>query len=122
LYVVIRYKGLLHMKQGQALKGHLDVLLLAALEKGPRHGYAIIEYLADRTAGELALAAGTLYPALHRLEAEGLVRGQWQEATGERRRRMYALTKKGERALVTRSHDWIHFSAVMNAVLRGGHA
>lgn len=108
--------------KGQALKGHLDLMLLAALERGPRHGYAIIEWLGERSEGELELAAGTLYPALHRLEEDGLVRGQWHEPAGERRRRVYALTKKGERALVTRSHDWIHFSRVMNAVLKGSHA
>jgi len=107
--------------QGQALKGHLDVLLLASLDRGPRHGYAILEWLEQRSGGELKLAAGTLYPALHRLEQDGLVRGQWHEPPGERRRREYALTKKGERALVTRSHDWIAFSRVMNAVLRGAH-
>ncbi len=107
--------------QGQALKGHLDVLLLTALERGPRHGYAVIEWLQQRSDGELKLAAGTLYPALHRLEEDGLVRGQWHEPAGERRRRVYSLTKKGERALVARQHDWIAFSRVMNAVLGGAH-
>ncbi len=105
--------------QGQALKGHLDVLLLTSLERGPRHGYAIIDWLEQQSGGELKLAAGTLYPALHRLEADGLVRGEWHEPAGERKRRVYALTKKGERALVTRQHDWIVFSRVMNAVLGG---
>lgn len=107
--------------RGEALKGHLDLLLLAALERGPRHGYAIIEWLQERSDGELKLAAGTLYPALHRLEADGLVRGQWQEATGERRRRVYALTKKGQRAITTRHEEWLAFSRVMNAVLGGAH-
>ncbi|MGZ3442898.1 MAG: PadR family transcriptional regulator [Polyangia bacterium] len=106
--------------KGEALKGHLDVLLLSSLEHGPRHGYAIIDWLQQRSGGEIKLAAGTLYPALHRLEADGLVRGQWHEATaGERRRRMYALTKKGERAMVQRQHDWIVFSGVMKAGLGG---
>jgi PadR family transcriptional regulator, regulatory protein PadR len=105
--------------KGESLKGHLDVLLLSSLERGPRHGYAIIDWLQERSSGEIKLAAGTLYPALHRLEADGLVRGQWQEPPGERKRRVYALTKKGERALVTRQHDWIMFSGVMNAVLGG---
>lgn len=107
--------------RGEALKGHLDLLLLAALERGPRHGYAIIEWLQERSGGELKLAAGTLYPALHRLEADGLVRGHWQEATGERRRRVYALTNKGRRAIATRHEEWLAFSRVMNAVLGGAH-
>jgi PadR family transcriptional regulator PadR len=105
--------------KGEALKGHLDVLLLSSLEHGPRHGYSIIEWLGQRSGGEIKLAAGTLYPALHRLEADGLVRGQWHEPAGERKRRMYALTKKGERAMVTRQHEWLVFMSVMNAVMGG---
>ena len=109
------------MRQGQALKGHLDAMLLASVARGPRHGYAIIEWLAARSDGELTLAAGTLYPALHRLEEEGLVRGSWHEAPGERRRRIYGLTKKGERALAAQKDEWMAFSRVMNAVLGGAH-
>lgn len=103
--------------KGQALKGHLDVLLLTSLERGQRHGYAIAEWLAARSDGELKLAAGTLYPALHRLEEDGLVRASWQEPPGERRRRVYALTKKGQRVLAERHKEWIAFARVMNAVL-----
>ena len=107
--------------KGQTLKGHLDAMLLASLARGPRHGYAIIEWLAARSDGELALAAGTLYPALHRLEEEGLLRGSWHEPPGERRRRVYALTKKGDRALEAQKEEWAAFSRVMNAVLGGAH-
>ena len=57
----------------ELLKGHLDALLLAVLENGPRHGYAIIEALRDGSAGALALPTGTVYPALHRLERAGLI-------------------------------------------------
>jgi transcriptional regulator len=105
--------------RGQALKGHLDAMLLASLARGPRHGYAINEWLEGRSDGELKLAAGTLYPALHRLEEDGLVRASWQEPAGERKRRVYALTKKGERALGEQHKEWVAFSRVMNAVLGG---
>src|SRR5947209_7462972 len=59
----------------QALKGHLDVLLLAALEDGPRHGYAVKEALREGSGGRFDLPTGTVYPALHRLEDAGLVAG-----------------------------------------------
>ena len=94
-------------------------MLLASLQRGPRHGYAIAEWLAEQSDGELALAAGTLYPALHRLEEDGLLRGAWHDPPGERRRRVYALTKKGERALAEQKDEWVAFSRVMNAVLGG---
>lgn len=107
--------------RGETLKGHLDAMLLASLERGPLHGYAIIDWLQQRSDGEVALAAGTLYPALHRLEDDELIRGQWQEAPGQRRRRVYALTKKGARELARRQDEWKAFSRVMRAVLGGAH-
>ena len=105
--------------RGEALKGHLDLLLLASLERGPLHGYAIIDWLGRRSRGELVLAAGTLYPALHRLEAEQLIRGDWEEPAGQRKRRVYRLTKKGARALAHRQEEWLAFSRVMRAVVGG---
>ena len=107
--------------RGETLKGHLDAMLLAALERGPLHGYAIIDWLLQRSDGEVALAAGTLYPALHRLEADELIRGHWEEPRGQRKRRVYALTPKGKRALAERQEEWIAFSRVMRAVLGGVH-
>src|SRR5690348_15223490 len=104
---------------GETLKGHLDLMLLAALERGPRHGYAVIEWLEHQSHGEIVLAAGTLYPALHRLEADELIRGDWDEPPGQRRRRVYTLTKKGARALARRQQEWLAFSRVMRAVLGG---
>ena len=107
--------------RGETLKGHLDVMLLASLERAPLHGYAIIDWLQQRSAGEVTLAAGTLYPALHRLEADELIRGHWEEPTGQRRRRVYALTPKGKRALARRQEEWLAFARVMRAVLGGAH-
>ncbi len=105
--------------RGETLKGHLDLMLLAALERGPLHGYAIIEWLQRRSRGEIVLAAGTLYPALHRLEDDELIRGEWETPVGERKRRAYTLTKKGARALAQRQEEWVAFSRVMRAVLGG---
>ncbi len=102
----------------EQLKGHLDALLLAALEDGPRHGYAVMEALRESTGGRLALPTGTVYPALHRLEAAGLIAGSWSIVTG-RRRRCYTLTDAGELALSGRRAEWRDFAAVIGAALEG---
>lgn len=102
----------------EQLKGHLDALLLASLESGPRHGYAVMEALRESTGGRLDLPTGTVYPALHRLEAAGLIAGSWSVVAG-RRRRCYALTADGERALTGRRADWRDFAAVITAALEG---
>ncbi|MEP6599003.1 MAG: helix-turn-helix transcriptional regulator [Actinomycetota bacterium] len=102
--------------QAEALKGHLDALLLASLETGPQHGYAVIESLRVSTGGQLDLPTGTIYPALHRLEAAGLIRGRWALVSG-RRRRNYQLTAKGRRALNGKRADWQRFASAVSAAL-----
>jgi transcriptional regulator len=104
----------------EVLKGHLDLLLLAALEARPAHGYAIAETLRAQSGQAFDLGEGTLYPALHRLERAGLLSSRWSEQHG-RRRRVYQLTAKGVRALATRQREWADFARAMHAVV-GGHA
>ena len=99
----------------EALKGHLDALILAVVSSGPLHGYAIIEELKQRSGGTLALPEGTVYPALHRLEAAGLLASSLAEKA--RRRRVYRLTAKGRRELGVRRGEWREFSTVVEAVL-----
>ena len=101
---------------GEALKGHLDLLLLAVLAKGPAHGYALIESLRTRSGGTFDLPEGTVYPALHRLEKDGLLRSHWSEDSG-RRRRVYQLTPKGEEALVRRLAEWQQFSRAVDVTV-----
>jgi PadR family transcriptional regulator PadR len=103
------------MVKPDALKGHLDALILAVLSSGPLHGYAIIEVLRHRSGGELALPEGTVYPALHRLEEGGLLASSWSD--GARRRRVYRLTTRGERELGVRRTEWHQFVQTMEAVL-----
>jgi PadR family transcriptional regulator, regulatory protein PadR len=100
-----------------AVRGHLDGLILAVLEDGPRHGYAIIEALQARSGGRLDLPTGTVYPALRRLERAALLSGTWS-TVGGRERRTYTLTRAGRHALATQRADWNELSAVMAAVLR----
>jgi PadR family transcriptional regulator PadR len=104
------------MEDAQGLKGHLDVLLLATLEEGPRHGYAIKEALRTGSGGRFDLPTGTVYPALHRLERAGLFRGSWSVVDG-RRRRSYQLTAGGRRKLEGDRSDWQRFASAINALL-----
>ena len=99
---------------GEALKGHLDLLLLAVLAEGSAHGYAVIESLRQRSGGLFDLPEGTIYPALHRLESQGLLRSRWKE-DAPRRRRVYELTPKGQQALTKREEEWRKFSKAVNA-------
>src|SRR3954469_10847389 len=101
---------------GQALKGHLDALLLAALEDGPRHGYAVKEALREGSGGRFDLPTGTVYPALHRLEAAGLISGTWSVVDG-RRRRTYQLTDAGARKLHGERGNWREFAATVTTLL-----
>jgi DNA-binding PadR family transcriptional regulator len=103
----------------ELLKGHLDALLLAVLEPGPRHGYAVIESVRAGTGGTLDLPTGTAYPALHRLERAGLITSDWQ-TVGGRRRRVYRLTRTGHAALGEHRALWDEFSTAVTAVLRSG--
>lgn len=105
--------------RAEALKGHLDGLLLATLEDGPQHGYAVKEALRDATGGKLDLPTGTVYPALHRLERAGLIKGSWS-VVGGRRRRTYELTEQGRRSLAGARDQWQEFAAVISAALGGG--
>ena len=99
----------------EALKGHLDALILAVVAAGPIHGYAIIEELKLRSGGALALPEGTVYPALHRLEGAGMLSSSWSD--GARRRRIYRLTRRGSRELGVRRGEWRQFARAVEAVL-----
>jgi DNA-binding PadR family transcriptional regulator len=99
------------------VRGHLDVILLAVLSAGPAHGYAVIEQLRARSAGVFALPEGTVYPALHRLEQEGLLSSRSTVVAG-RRRRVYELTRRGRGQLGERRRAWEAFASAVDTVLR----
>jgi DNA-binding PadR family transcriptional regulator len=105
--------------RAEVLKGHLDGLLLATLEPGPRHGYAVMEALRAGSGGRIDLPTGTVYPALHRLERAGLIRGDWS-TEGGRRRRSYELTAAGRGALASERTQWREFAGAVSALLHGG--
>src|SRR5262245_32297515 len=102
----------------EEVRGHLEMLLLAIVADGPAHGYALLEALRDRSGGRFDLPEGTVYPALHRLEAAGLLSSRWSQDSG-RRRRIYALTKRGSSVLAARREEWAGFVTSVQAILRG---
>jgi DNA-binding PadR family transcriptional regulator len=102
--------------KAEKLKGHLDLLLLSVLSRGPGHGYEIITRLNVRSDGTFQLPEGTVYPALHRLEGAGLLASSWDVVAG-RRRRIYRLTLAGETALAEQAAQWREFSGSMGRVL-----
>lgn len=109
--------------EGEMLKGHLDLIVLAALADGPAHGYAVIEAIRRRSGEAFDLPEGTIYPALHRLEHAGLLSSRWTVAESGRRRRVYALTAQGRRALADRRAVWERFANAIAGLLgRHGHA
>jgi PadR family transcriptional regulator, regulatory protein PadR len=105
--------------EGEMLKGHLDMIVLAALAAGSAHGYAVIEEIKKRSGGAFDLPEGTIYPALHRLEQAGLLSSRWMTADSGRRRRVYTLTKSGNRALIERRAVWKQFSDAIGGLLAG---
>jgi len=103
--------------EGEMLKGHLDMIVLAALSAGPAHGYAIIEHIRHKSGEAFDLPEGTVYPALHRLEQAGLLSSRWTTAPSGRRRRVYVLTKRGERSLASQSEVWHKFATAIGGLL-----
>ena len=98
------------------MKGHVDLLLLSTLQAGPLHGYGVVEKLRGLSEGAFDLAEGTVYPALYRLEAGGLLSSSWTKAAG-RRRRVYQLTRRGRGELAKGRDEWKAFAHAVEAVV-----
>ena len=102
------------------LRGHLDSLVLAALEREPAHGWDICRRLEHSSGAVLKVKEGSVYPALYRLERERLIAGRWEENEAGRRgprRRIYRLTPRGRRRLAEARGQWRDFVTVMGALL-----
>lgn len=105
---------------GDALRGHLETLVLSALRQGNGHGFEILHRLKTAGSGALNLKEGSLYPALYRLEAAGMIKGDWEDAKTTRRgprRRIYQLTPKGRRRFLAARGEFQQFTAVINSIL-----
>ena len=98
------------------ISGTVEVMVLEVVSQGPSYGYEITQTVLSRSSGQFELKEGSLYPALHRLERQGLLDSYWTETDG-RRRKYYKLTSKGRRALAAKRSEWAAFAAGVNGVL-----
>jgi PadR family transcriptional regulator PadR len=102
--------------RSQLLQGALPLLILGALADGELYGYEIAQRLGTRTRGVVTPSEGSLYPALHRLEAEGAVTAAWRAGDRGPRRRYYRLTKSGRRLLAEQRDAWEQFAGAVRSV------
>ena len=106
------------MKYGrELLKGSTDHLVLSLIEQEPTYGYQLIKEIGKRSDGYFQFKESTLYPALHRLENEGFVKGKWERLPNGQDRRYYYLTESGRRVLNAKRDEWLGFSAAVNLVI-----
>ncbi len=104
-------------ERGDVLQGTLDMLVLKALELEPMHGWGITERIGQWSGRLLQVGQGTLYPALYRLERQGLITSAWKVTANNRRARYYALTRAGRKQLADELVQWRRMSRAVNLVL-----
>jgi PadR family transcriptional regulator PadR len=106
-------------RPAELLRGTLDLLILRTLELAPLHGVAIAERIAQTTRGTFQIKAGSLFPALHRLEQAGWLHGVWETSAEGRRVKSYTLTRSGRNQLETEKATWHRIAAAMSHMLEG---
>jgi transcriptional regulator len=99
------------------LHGTLDVLVLKTLSWAPMHGYAIAQWIEDRTRGELEIVDAALYKALHRLEQSGSIAAEWGLSDNNRRAKYYSLTPHGRQLLKAEAATWRRYAGAVFRVL-----
>lgn len=105
---------------GDALRGHLETMLLSILSERDSHGFELLKQLAERGEGAFHLKEGTVYPVLYRLERAGQITARWEDGKSDRRgprRRVYRLTAKGRRTLETARQQWSRFVSVVGNII-----
>lgn len=105
-------------KQGELLQGTLDMLVLKALARGPRHGYGVAEWIHESSNDVLHVEEGALYPALHRLELKGLLSSEWGTSESNRRAKYYELTAEGRKKLAEETEYWRRMSGAVARVMQ----
>jgi len=96
----------------------LDLMVLSVLAREPQYGYSIQKELNRVTDGRARLPAGTLYPLLHRLESQKLIRSRWDDSSG-RRRKWYEITPRGEKTLASRADAWQRYADCIGQLIKG---
>jgi transcriptional regulator len=104
-------------KSGDLVPGTLDMLILKSVSRGPAHGYDIAEWIQQTSENALGIEEGALYPALHRLEAKGILASEWGVSDNNRRAKFYRLTTTGRRHLQLESDHWNHMVLAIGRVM-----
>ena len=104
-------------KPTNLVQGTLDLLILKILNLEPMHGWAIVERLKQMSKDELHIGPGSLYPALHKLEREGWIQGEWLASETDRRVKLYSITKEGRKRLRVEAADWKRLSGAISAIV-----
>lgn len=107
-------------RQTEMLRGTLDLLILRTLELQPLHGVAVADRIRQVTSGTFSVGPGSLFPALHRLEQEGWIKGEWSAGESGRRRRAYTLTAAGRKQLAVERKQWARIVVAVGEVLARG--
>jgi PadR family transcriptional regulator len=105
----------------ELLKGTLSLLILSLLSRKPMYGYEIAATVHHETDGTFTWREGSLYPSLHKLQAEGMIVGEWEEKETGRKRRYYHITKKGQAALSEKRQSWKELCVAVNRILEKPH-
>jgi transcriptional regulator len=101
----------------ELLKGTLSLLILSLLSRKPMYGYEIAATVHRETDGAFTWREGSLYPSLHKMQADGLIVGEWEEKESGRKRRYYHITKKGREALKAKVQSWTELADAVNRIL-----
>ncbi|HLK66360.1 MAG TPA: PadR family transcriptional regulator [Bryobacteraceae bacterium] len=101
----------------ELVQGTLDMLILKAVSLGNLHGYGVLLRIQQLTGGQLQIQQGSLYPALYRLERQGLIASEWGESENKRKAKFYSLTAIGRKRLKAETESWSRFSALVAGIL-----
>ena len=104
-------------RQLELLQGTLDMLILKAVSRGPLHGYGVLLRIQQISKDRLEIQQGSLYPALYRLEHQGLITSEWGESENKRKAKYYRLTAAGKRKLQTEAEKWNRMADVIAGIL-----
>jgi len=103
--------------QGRVMQGTLNLLILQVLSRSPGHGYDVIRRIRESSQEVFQLEEGSLYPALHRLEKNGLLKSEWKQSSANRRAKYYCLTTRGRKQLGVEAENWQIVSAAIRHIL-----
>lgn len=106
-----------HEKPTDLLQGTLDLLILKAVSLGPLHGYGVLLRIQQISGEELVIQQGSLYPALYRLEHQGVIASEWGESENNRRAKFYRLTRAGRDRLRAETEKWNRMAGIIGTIL-----